>query len=175
MALRVNEDRASDAQVRSLLIHLRRRNFAEPSRRGYCFCRAVPQQRGRASWIIVAAVALGSTSCTRQDERLQQHREKFESLGSSTMAIGEAWLAGSTSGTFTGTALEQTFLLVEQQRSALAARPEALLDPRGAELSQAAERLSRLIATTIGDVRAADTQSVRQHLTTIPIAPSVSR
>jgi hypothetical protein len=133
-------------------------------------------QRARRTWsIILAVITLASASCSRQDERLQQHREKFESLGSSTAAIAEAWLGGSTSGTFTGIALEQTFLLVEQERSALASTPDALLDPRGAELSQAAERLSRLIAVMMHDVRAADAASLRQHLATIPIKPSEAR
>ena len=135
----------------------------------------MPRQLGRASWIVFAVVALGSAGCSRQDERLQQHREKFESLGSSTAAIGEAWLAGQTSGTYTSTALQQTFLLVEQERYALASAPDALIDPRGAELSQAAERLSRLIAAMIHDVRVADATSLRKHLTTIPIVPSKSR
>lgn len=133
------------------------------------------QQLGRASWLIIVAVALAIVGCSRQDERLQAHREKFESLGSSTAAIAEAWLAGSTSGTYTNTALQQTFLLVEQERHALASSPDTLLDPRGAELSQAAECLSRLLAAMMYDVRAADAQSVRQHLTMIPFAPSESR
>jgi hypothetical protein len=128
-------------------------------------------QPRRVRWIVIAAVALGSASCSRQDQRLQQHREKFESLGASTAAIGEAWLAGSTSGTYTTTALQQTLLLVEQERCALASTPDALLDSRGAELSQAAERLSRLIAAMMHDVGAADAASLRQHLTKIPIAP----
>lgn len=132
------------------------------------------QQLVRAPWLIIAA-ALGVAACGRQDERLLQHREKFESLGSSTAAIAEAWLAGSTSGTYTRTALQQTFLLVEQERQALASSPDTLLDPRGAELSQSAERLSRLLAALIHDVRAADAPSVRQHLTKIPITPSESR
>jgi hypothetical protein len=110
--------------------------------------------------------------CGRQDTRLQQHREKFESLGATTAAIGESWLAGSTSGTFTVTALNQTFLLVEQERAALASSPEALLDPRGAELSQAAESLSRLIAQMQQDVRAADASSVRRRLANVPIKPA---
>jgi uncharacterized protein YPO0396 len=114
---------------------------------------------------------VGAVSCSRQDERLSQHKEKLESLGSSTAAIGEAWLAGSTSGTYTTTALEQTFMLVEQERTALTTTPDALIDPRGAHLSQAAERLSRLIASIIHDVRAAHAASVRQHLTEIPIMP----
>src|SRR5215218_7452377 len=104
---------------------------------------------------VLAAAGLTAGACARQDARLQQHQEKLESLGSTTAAIGRAWLDGHTSGTFTRTALEQTFLLVEQERSALAGSPQSLLDPRGAHLSQAAEGLSRLLATTINDVGAA--------------------
>jgi hypothetical protein len=122
--------------------------------------------------MLCAAVVLALAGCGRQDTRLQQHREKFESLGATTAAIGDSWLAGSTSGTFTVTALNQTFLLVEQERAALASTPEALLDPRGAELSQAAESLSRLIAQMQQDVRAADASSVRRRLANIPIKPA---
>jgi len=122
--------------------------------------------------MVVAIVSVGAVSCSRQDERLEEHKEKLESLRSSAAAIGEAWLAGSTSGIYTNTALEQTFMLVEQERTALTSTPDALIDPRGAQLSQAAERLSRLIATIIDDVRAARAASVRQHLTEIPIMPS---
>jgi hypothetical protein len=117
---------------------------------------------------LCVAIALLSSGCSRQDTRLQQHREKFESLGATTAA---SWLAGSTSGTYALTALEQTFLLVEQQRAALASSPDALLDPRGAQLSQAAESLSRLIAEMREDVRAADAAGVRQEEARIPIRP----
>jgi hypothetical protein len=121
--------------------------------------------------LLCAAVALVSSGCSRQDARLQQQREKFESLGATTAAIADDWLAGSTSGTYTLTALEQTFLLVEQQRAALASSPDALLDPRGAQLSQAAESLSRLIAAMRQDVRAADAASLRRREARIPIRP----
>jgi hypothetical protein len=135
----------------------------------------VLQKLRRASPIVVAVAMLAVVGCSREDERFQQHREKFESLGSFTAAVAEAWLAGNTAGTYTRTALEQTFLLVEQERSTLASTPEALRDPRGAEMSKAAERLSRLIAAMIHDVRAADAVSLRQHLATIPIKPSETR
>lgn len=110
-----------------------------------------------------------AAACTRQDARLEQHKEKFESLGETTAAIGEAWLRGDLSGTYTRTALQQTFMLAEQERSALAASPEALLDPRGADLSQSGERLSRLIAALIHEIEGADANSVRELLTRIPI------
>ena len=119
----------------------------------------------------IVVLALASGACSRQDARLEQHRKKFESLGATTAAIGEAWLSGSVSGTYTVTALEQTFLLVEKERTTLASAPEALLDPRGAHLSQAAERLSRLLAAVIGDVQSADAEAVRRRLAEIPIRP----
>jgi hypothetical protein len=121
---------------------------------------------------VIAVVALGLPGCTSQNTRLQQHKEKFESLGSTTAAIGEAWLAGNVSGTYSGAALEETFRLVEQERTALVSSPQALLDTRGSQLSQAAERLSRLLAVMLRDVRAADAPSARRHLAEIPIMPS---
>jgi hypothetical protein len=116
-------------------------------------------------------LALCSVACARQDERLAQHKEKFESLGSTTNAIATAWLNGDTSSTYTLTALEQTFLLVEQERSALATSTGMLVDPRGASLSQSAERLSRLIARITEDVRTSDGAEARRHLADIPIRP----
>jgi len=108
-----------------------------------------------------------TSSCSRQDERLQQHREKLESLHSSTAAIGSAWLSGRTSDTYTLTALEQIYLLNEDERSALARAPAMLADPRGAELSQSAERLSRVLAVMRQDVRASNAPSMRQHLSDV--------
>lgn len=125
--------------------------------------------------ILAVLLGLAVTDCGRQDRQLQQHQEKLESLGATTKAIAEAWLGGSVSGTYTLTALEQTLILVEQERSAFATVPEALLDPRGARLSEAAERLSRLLASTMQDVRAADAASVRQHMDDIPIQPSAQK
>jgi hypothetical protein len=110
-------------------------------------------------------------ACSRQDERLTQHKEKLESLGSTTAAITTAWLSGRTSRTYTLTALEQTFLLVEQERSTLATSPRMLMDPRGAALSQSAEQLSRLIALLTGDVRTSDGTAARRRLGEIPILP----
>ena len=123
----------------------------------------------------IVALALTAAACARQDARLQQHKQKFESLGETTAAICEAWLDGDVSGTYTGTALDQTLTLVEQERTALAASPEALLDPRGATLSQSAERLSRLIAVLIHEVEGANDASVRQRLSEIPVRPAAGQ
>jgi hypothetical protein len=105
-----------------------------------------------------------ATACDRHDQRLQQHDQKLESLAASTTAIGRAWLAGSTSGTYTITALEQTYALVEKERAALAKTPDVLVDPRGAELSQTAERLSRVLAAIRDEVRRSDAAAVRERL-----------
>jgi hypothetical protein len=135
-------------------------------------------QRALSAFRLISAalaICMSAGACARQDARIQQHQERLESLGSTTAAVGRAWLDGDTSGTFTRTALEQTFLMVEQERSALAESPQALLDPRGAHLSQAADGLSRLLALTINDVRAADAGSLRRRLTEIPIISSGAR
>ena len=125
--------------------------------------------------MLSAFLLAGAAGCARQDASLQQHQEKLESLASTTTAIAEAWLGGSTSGTYTVTALTRTLALVEQERSAFATLPEALLDHRGAALSQQAERLSRLIASMVGEVRAADGQGVRSLLTSMPLGTAESR
>jgi adenine-specific DNA methylase len=119
---------------------------------------------------VIASLVL--TGCAREDAQIRQHHQAFESLGSTMAAIDEAWLAGHLSGTFTVTALEQTRLLVEKERTALAASPTMLADPRGAELSRAAERLSRTLADTARDVRDADADAVRRDLAHNPLPPS---
>jgi hypothetical protein len=122
----------------------------------------------RVSTLAIIA-SLVVSGCAREDERLRQHRKTFESLGSTMAAIDDGWLAGDLSGTSTVNALDQTLRLVEQERATLAASAESLADPRGAQLSQAAERLSRLLAATIRDVRAADAPAVRRHLADNPL------
>ena len=114
--------------------------------------------------VLLAITAIITAACGRQDQRLQQHDRKLASLAASATAIGNAWLSGSTSGTYTITALEQTYQLVEQERATMAGAPDALVDPRGAELSQSAERLSRVIAAMRYEVRGSDAASVRQRL-----------
>jgi hypothetical protein len=130
--------------------------------------------RARFSSLVSATLIVALAGCSRQDERLRQHRKHFESLGATTAAIGEAWLAGSVSGTYTLTALDQTFRLVEQEQTALASKPNTLIDPRGAALSQAAEKLLRLLARLTEDVRSGDAGALRGHLAEIPIKPSES-
>jgi hypothetical protein len=144
-------------------------------RLGYCFDQAVSPWFPTLAWAVIVVAGVCNAGCGRQDQRLQQHQEKLESLGATTAALGDAWLAGGVSGTYTRTALEQTFRLVEQERSTLVSAPATLLDPRGARLSQAAERLSRLLASMMHDVSAADAPGVRRHLADIPIAPPERR
>ena len=109
--------------------------------------------------------------CGGKDQALQQHQEKLESCGASTGAIAEAWLGGNASATYTRTAFEQVYLLVEQQRTQLAAQPAMLSDSRGAHLSEAAERLSRLLAVMIRDVEQGNASAVRERMARIPIVP----
>jgi hypothetical protein len=128
---------------------------------------AVPAAFARAA--VVAALLSGA--CASQQDTIRQQQEQLESLGATTQAIGEDWLAGYLSGTFTKTALEGTYAQVERARARLAAKPQMLLDARAARLSQQAEQLSRLIAQLTQDVRGGDGDAVRRRLAAIPIVP----
>src|SRR3954453_18818918 len=125
--------------------------------------------------MVVLAATLGCGGCSDERRQIQQHQEKLESLRATTAAIGDAWLSGAVSGTYAGTAFEQTFVLVEQERTALASAPATLADPRGARLSDAADAASRQLALLIEDVRRADAASVRTRLAKVPIAAGERR
>jgi hypothetical protein len=108
-------------------------------------------------------------------QRIQNHREAFESLGATTDLIVQAWLAGKVSGTYAGSSLDSTLLLVEKERAALTRRPEDVADPGGAALLQTADHLSRLVAQLAEDVRRTDGRAARDHAARIPILPPVPR
>lgn len=117
----------------------------------------------------IAAIALAALACSGPDKRLQQHAEKFRSLASTAKAAGEAWLAGRVSRTYTRITLQETFRLLEQERATLSGSPPDLVDPRGARLSQAAEKFARLLAAMIEDVQKGDDASLRGHLAQLPL------
>jgi hypothetical protein len=79
-------------------------------------------------------------------------------------ALGDAWLSGNASATYTRTALEQTLELLETERGELVASPALLADPKGADLSQTADRLSRIAALVWKDVGDGNSEAARRHL-----------
>jgi hypothetical protein len=126
--------------------------------------------QGLRALVIVAVLC--AASCSRTDAKLEDHSDAFASLSATTTRIVEAWLSGSVSGTYALTALDQTYVLVEQERSALTARPSMVSDERGAAMSDAAVTLARHIAETISAVRDADGGLARQHLQELPFRKS---
>ena len=138
---------------------------------GLAFFAAWLRESGRrarfASFLWVLVAVLGMTACRSQETILSQESKALVSLRATLAAIGEAWLAGNASATYTRTALEQTLQLVEAERAALAASPELLADPKGADLVQTADRLSRLVAQVWKDVGDGDSAAAHRHLAEI--------
>jgi len=132
------------------------------------------RKRLRCSALLAAVVcvagAMNSYACSGHDRQIQQHQKALRSLGSTTHAIVEAWLAGNVSGTYAQTALDQTIVLIEQERTAVAASPEILIDPRGANLSDTADQMTRVAAIIIAAVRDGDAAAARHRLASLPLS-----
>jgi hypothetical protein len=137
-----------------------------PSNRWRTFCSLTSVSRTfrRVLGALMIVTTVAVTGCSRQDTRIRQLAEDFESLRSTTAGIGDAWLRGDVSGTYAATALDQTFRMLDRQRTELTASPRSLVDPRGAHLSQAGERLARLVAGLTEDVHRGDAEAARRHL-----------
>ena len=107
-------------------------------------------------------LALVCTACS-EESQLNSHREKIESLQSTTAAIAGAWLAGDISRTYAVTALDQTFVLIQQERAEVEEDARALADPRREQLSRRAETLARLSSAMRRDIQAGDAAALRQR------------
>jgi putative membrane protein len=142
---------------------------------GLAFFAAWLRESGRraryASFLwLLATLWLTGASCRSRQDILTEQGKALTSLRATTASVADAWLAGSTSTTYTRTALEQTLQLLDLERSELAASPELLADARGAALSQSGDRLARVIGLVWNDVGQGDSESVRRHLADIRAA-----
>src|SRR4051812_43620274 len=105
---------------------------------------------------------LAGTGCGRRDTELNQRARAAASLAATTTMLGDAWLNGSVSGTFTQTALERLFQLIEQERRALATSPQQLIDPRAERIAKADDDLSRILVHLAHAVQASDPDAARE-------------
>lgn len=114
--------------------------------------------------IAIVGMLVAIAGCSRRDRELTQHSRTVVSLAASTTAIGEGWLAGSLSGTFTQTALARTFELLEEDRRMLATSPRQRIDPRAEKIAETGEELSRILVRLAEAVDTADAADVRALL-----------
>jgi hypothetical protein len=115
------------------------------------------------------AVALAVTAaCSAKSSEIQQHAEKMNSLRATTIAVTNAWLAGSVSGTYTRATFERTFQLVDQERAAAAATPEDLALPAANAVVREGEQLARNLAALSDAVGREDGSSTRRLLDELP-------
>jgi hypothetical protein len=85
------------------------------------------RNRRRAA-LTCCLIGVLTSACARQDRQIRQHQQALESCAATVQAVASAWLDGHVSGTYAHTALEQTLVLAEQERTALAGRPQLLVD-----------------------------------------------
>lgn len=116
----------------------------------------------------LCVAALSSAACAGDERQIQQHQKAILSVRASVTAIGQAWLAGAVSDTYTAATLERMFSLVEQERASLA-KPHLLIDARATRLAESADELARGIAHVISDLRGADTAAARHDLGALPL------
>lgn len=128
----------------------------------------MPDAFAKAAALVVLSASLFA-GCASPQDTIRQQREKLESLGASTQLLVDDWLAGHLQRRYARTALDALFQQVEQQRSALATKPETLADPQGATLSQQAEQLSSTIAGLEQDLERGDNSSLRARASHLPL------
>jgi hypothetical protein len=116
--------------------------------------------------------AILTAGCAAASSDVEKHAEKMASLRASTVAVGESWLAGDVSGTYTRAALEQIFELVDQERAAVAANAEDLARPAAESVARDGEQLQRALASISNGVAGRDGSSVRRQLTDLSGRPS---
>lgn len=117
--------------------------------------------RGVVAWSCLVAV-LAAAGCSRPGD-IDTHRRKVESFQSSVVSVADAWLANDISSRFAAAAFERAFMLIEQERSSLAASPGTLADPPVAALVTRLESLSRVVAVLTHDVATEDDAAMRLH------------
>ena len=78
--------------------------------------------------VAVILALLCAPACSRHVKQIEDHQDAFASLSATTRTIVDGWLNGSLSGTFALTALDQTYVLVEQERSSLTATASMVTD-----------------------------------------------
>lgn len=129
---------------------------------------------GRPARLFIILTLL-SAACSTTGDEIRQHQKNLQSLASTADAIGRAWLDGAVPGAYARTALEQTFLLVEQERRGLTSTAQMAADPAGGQLADAADHLARAVALVRQQVAAADAEGVRRRLGEMPMRPASPR
>jgi hypothetical protein len=129
-----------------------------------------PDRRARqVSAFVVILMGLALNACRSPQQMLIEQQKALISLRATSVALSEAWLAGTASSTYVRTALEATQQLLEKQRVELTASPDVLADPKAAALSEWENQLTRTVALLWKAVGESDPAAVRRHLTTLAV------
>lgn len=95
---------------------------------------------------------------------MTQQQKALVSLNATVIAVGNGWLEGHVSTRYARTALEATAALLEKERATIGARPDVLVDPTVASLSESQNQLARQIAAIRKGLADSDAVAVRQQI-----------
>jgi hypothetical protein len=118
--------------------------------------------------LIAVAALLLMNACRGREQLLSDQEKALTSLRATTVAIGEAWLAGDVSSTYARTALLATRDLLSKRHVTLAAAsPDILADPAAQSLSASENDLTRSLALLWKGVDEGDSRAVRDQLSAV--------
>jgi hypothetical protein len=134
---------------------------------------AEPLAGGGRALALALLLLVASTACRSEEDQLREHRRQLQSIRSTAIQVGDAWLAGQVSSTYAVAALEATSRLLEQERASLASHPERLARPPVAALLSEIDSTAHALGGLIDDVGVSNPGSVRERLASLADGGSV--
>ncbi|MCU1381431.1 MAG: hypothetical protein JWL71_128 [Acidobacteria bacterium] len=118
-------------------------------------------------WLLPTALAaaLCGGGCGRNPSTvIADHQHTLTSSQATAAMVGDAWLSQAVTPIYAHTAFEATARVLNERHTQLSADLPLLATRDGAAMSDAEERVSRILASLSDAVERGDTAAARRHL-----------